>query len=287
MGAARVITRTLVVLAWGGIGLSAAAADAPARERFECRIGTARWASAHDAGGGLALTGIRCQSASQAGAGAVASAAAEAANRATGNTPVPAVQSWRPMLLVVAPARDTAAANPAAGSEAVGASVDRSGGFSALSWLVRETALRAGLDPDLAHAVAQVESNLDPVARSPRGALGLMQIMPSTASDLGVRSRDELLQPATNVRLGVAYLLAMLERFAGHEELALAAYNAGPAAVQRAGMRVPPYAETRRYVDRVLAVRASLRRASGAPWCRAEGSHGAHVHTSERCREQW
>jgi soluble lytic murein transglycosylase-like protein len=116
--------------------------------------------------------------------------------------------------------------------------------------LVQEHARRHALRPDLVRAVIQVESGFNPQARSPRGAMGLMQLMPKTATELGVRNPYD---PAENIRGGCTYLRKLMDRYNGNEELALAAYNAGAEAVDRHGKTVPPYQETRDYVKRVAA----------------------------------
>jgi soluble lytic murein transglycosylase-like protein len=119
------------------------------------------------------------------------------------------------------------------------------GGFDGL---IERESRAAGLDPALVDAVVSAESAFDPRATSAAGAAGLMQLMPATAAALGVTDRYD---PVQNVRAGATYLHALLERF-GSLPLAVAAYNAGPAAVERSG-GVPPFAETRDYVGRVLA----------------------------------
>ena len=101
---------------------------------------------------------------------------------------------------------------------------------------------------DLVRAVVQVESAFNTYARSPKGALGLMQLMPATLKDYGVRNPFD---PAENIRAGVAYLRSLLDRYQDDETLALAAYNAGPTAVDNHGQSVPPYRETKNYVKQV------------------------------------
>jgi soluble lytic murein transglycosylase-like protein len=120
--------------------------------------------------------------------------------------------------------------------------------WNAYDALILEHARAQGVRADLVRAVMQVESGFNPYARSPKGALGLMQLMPDTIRQYGVRNAFD---PADNVRAGVAYLRALLDRYHDNEELALAAYNAGPGAVDKHGRSVPPYRETRNYVAQI------------------------------------
>ena len=116
--------------------------------------------------------------------------------------------------------------------------------------LVQASAARESVRPELVRAVIQVESGYNARATSPVGAMGLMQLMPQTARELGVRDPYD---PADNIRGGTRYLRQLLTKYDGDELLALAAYNAGPGAVDKHGKRVPPYRETRDYVRRVSA----------------------------------
>jgi soluble lytic murein transglycosylase-like protein len=116
--------------------------------------------------------------------------------------------------------------------------------------LILEHANRQALRPELVRAVIQVESGFNPRALSPKGAMGLMQLMPATARSLGVNNPWD---PAQNIRGGTDYLRQLLDEYEGNEELALAAYNAGSGAVAKYGRRIPPYRETRDYVRKVGA----------------------------------
>ena len=117
-----------------------------------------------------------------------------------------------------------------------------------------KAAVAQGIDADLLLAVAEVESGLRPDAVSSKGALGIMQLMPSTAARMGVA---DVLDLDENIAGGARYLREQMDRFGGDLSLALAAYNAGPGAVSRHD-GVPPYEETRRFVSRVLSRLAAM-----------------------------
>jgi soluble lytic murein transglycosylase-like protein len=119
--------------------------------------------------------------------------------------------------------------------------------------LISEHSRNHGVRADLVRAVVQVESAFNPRARSPKGALGLMQLMPATARLYSVM---DAFNPAENIRGGVAYLRSLLDRYQNNEELALAAYNAGPGAVDKYSQTVPPYRETKNYVKQINHIAA-------------------------------
>lgn len=113
--------------------------------------------------------------------------------------------------------------------------------------LFMDCAEKYDFDPDLLKAVAKAESGFDAKAVSLAGAKGIMQLMPDTARELGVK---DILDPAENIAGGTKYLKKMLERYNGDVKLALAAYNAGPGSVDKFG-DIPPFAETKNYVNKV------------------------------------
>lgn len=118
------------------------------------------------------------------------------------------------------------------------------------STIVQDKANKYDLDPSLVHAVIKTESNGNPRAVSRKGAMGLMQLMPTTASDLEVRNPFD---PEENIDGGTRYLRYLIERFGGDLTLALAAYNAGPKTVEKTNA-VPQIPETKQYVKRVLSL---------------------------------
>jgi soluble lytic murein transglycosylase-like protein len=126
---------------------------------------------------------------------------------------------------------------------------------------ITAAARKHGIDPALLAGLVKQESGFDPNAGSPAGARGLTQLMPGTAAGLGVTN---VLDPVQSLDGGAKYLRAQLDAFGGDVTRALAAYNAGPGAVQRYG-GVPPYAETQNYVRAVQANAAAYRAASPTP----------------------
>lgn len=135
---------------------------------------------------------------------------------------------------------------------------DVSPGYKAVKHHIREAATQHALEYELLQALIATESGFDTDAVSPRGAIGLMQLIPATAQRYGVANdkastiQRKLTDPRTNVMAGARYLRDLLGMFGGSMELALAAYNAGEGAVQRAGRRIPNYPETQSYVKTVM-----------------------------------
>ena len=140
-----------------------------------------------------------------------------------------------------------------------------------LRGLVAAVSTEHGVDPELVDCLVRVESGYNPSAVSRKGAMGLMQLMPSTASRHGVRNPFD---PEDNVRGGVRELARLLELYAGNLQLALAAYNAGEGAVQKYG-GIPPFQETRDYVVRILSMY------NGKPWQMARGVRARSVRMLE------
>ncbi|MEJ7575696.1 MAG: lytic transglycosylase domain-containing protein [Pyrinomonadaceae bacterium] len=121
-------------------------------------------------------------------------------------------------------------------------------GSARIDELIKQNAALYGVDPYLIFCVMEQESQFNARALSPKGARGLMQLMPGTAARFGVRKISD---PAENIRGGTRYLRELLTMFGGKVDLVLAGYNAGEGAVMRYGHRVPPYRETRNYVQRI------------------------------------
>ena len=156
-------------------------------------------------------------------------------------------------------AATAAASAPASGTSfatALQAATTSAAGGGSYDGLIEQAATRNRIDPAVLHGLIQQESGFDPSAQSSAGAMGLTQLMPGTASSLGVANP---LDPAESIEGGARYLAEQLSRFGGNTADALAAYNAGPGAVEQYG-GVPPYAETQSYVQKVLGYAESYRR---------------------------
>ena len=150
-------------------------------------------------------------------------------------------------------------------------------GFRSVKHLLREAAVSHDVDYELLKALIATESGFDAGAVSPKGAVGLMQVMPATAARYGVSAdrrasiEQKLADPATNIGAGTRYLSYLIRLFPGQLELALAAYNAGEGAVQRAGNRVPNYRETQNYVSTVMQLYSLLKPPASLPSARPTG----------------
>ena len=151
------------------------------------------------------------------------------------------------------PARNSVTMKQAQSPQKSGAAAPQSVSQAHLDALIDEAAARHQVDPNLVRAVIKVESNFDPNAVSRKGAIGLMQLMPSTARQLNVTDPYD---PQQNVDAGVRHLKSLLDNYGGDVPRSLAAYNAGEKAVARSG-GVPPYAETRNYVKQITHLYSS------------------------------
>ncbi len=140
----------------------------------------------------------------------------------------------------------------AAQNESVAGATGNSGEYDSV---IEQAAERYGVDPAVLHGLIQQESGFDPNAQSSAGASGLTQLMPGTASSMGVSNP---LNPTESIEGGARYLSQLMSQFGGNTEDALAAYNAGPGAVQQYG-GIPPYAETQSYVSKVLGYAEAYR----------------------------
>lgn len=153
---------------------------------------------------------------------------------------------------------------------------------------VEHTAQNTGLDYELLKALIATESGFDVDVVSPKGAVGLMQLLPATAERFGVRAdarrsvAAKLTDPATNLQAGARYLKYLIAMFPGRLDLALAAYNAGENAVKRFGQAIPPYKETQNYVRTVLALYEQLQ--PGASAAAARGGRQAAIPGTGRVR---
>jgi soluble lytic murein transglycosylase-like protein len=228
---------------------------APTAAQFHCRFddGSVR-VMYSDVGAAFPLMGVRCAPVTEPVPAFDASAAAlafagSAAPPAPKRPPVE-VRRVAPATWIEAPAPKPL---PLARAPAALPPVMAFGGKTDLSLLVSGMSKRYGVDADLVDAVIHVESRYKAHARSPKGALGLMQVMPATGRRYGVDNPSHLLDPVVNVGVGVRYLRDLHEMFGGRVDLVAAAYNAGEGSVQRYGNRIPPYPETRSYVAQVLA----------------------------------
>jgi soluble lytic murein transglycosylase-like protein len=154
---------------------------------------------------------------------------------------------------------------PSAAATKLIAFFEISPGYKQVQHHLREASREHGIEYELLQALIATESGFDSAAVSPKGAIGLMQLMPATAERYGVSGDGrmplarKLTDPRTNVRAGSRYLRDLIRMFPGQLELALAAYNAGEGAVQRAGNRIPNYRETQNYVKTVMQLYAMLK----------------------------
>ncbi len=155
--------------------------------------------------------------------------------------------------------------------------------YKSVQHLLQEASTKHGIDYALLQALIATESGFDSRAVSPKGAVGLMQLIPPTAERYGVRAgknatiEKKLTDPVVNIRAGASYLSDLIKMFPGQIELALAAYNAGEGAVQRAGNKIPNYPETKNYVKTVMQLYGVLKPPSAKSQPVANGTAAGRV----------
>ena len=173
-------------------------------------------------------------------------------------SPSATTSDFSSVLQAASTAGQTQAAYPTTSSSASSESASQSGGYEGM---IAQAAQRYGIDPAVLHGLIQQESGFDPNSQSSAGAAGLTQLMPGTASSLGVANP---LDPSESIEGGARYLSQLMGQFGGNTTEALAAYNAGPGAVQQYG-GVTPYAETQSYVSKVLGYAEAYRQSHLTP----------------------
>lgn len=157
---------------------------------------------------------------------------------------------------------------------------EQSSNYRTFSPLLREASKTHGIDYSLLQALISTESGFNADAVSPKGAIGLMQVMPPTAERYGVTASKnstvakKLTNPKVNIKAGARYLADLIKMFPGRLELALAAYNAGEGAVQRAGNKIPNYPETQKYVKTVMQLYTGLEPSADATSTASSGRVG-------------
>lgn len=162
--------------------------------------------------------------------------------------------------------------------------------YKAVRHLIHEASVTHGIDYELLQAVIATESGFNPRAVSPKGAIGLMQLIPPTAARYGVKddkdslAEKKLTDPEINIRAGSRYLNHLITLFPGQIELAIAAYNAGEGAVKRAGNKIPDYPETQNYVRTVMQLYQNLKPQSGLGVMPVSASAGREMLPAGRMR---
>lgn len=162
--------------------------------------------------------------------------------------------------------------------------------YKAVRHLIRAASVTHGIDYELLQAVIATESGFNPQAVSPKGAIGLMQLIPPTAARYGVKddkyslAEEKLTDPEINIRAGSRYLNHLITLFPGQIELAIAAYNAGEGAVKRAGNKIPNYPETQNYVRTVMELYQNLKPQSGLGVMPVSASAGRDMLPAGRVR---